>query len=461
VVAALVAGLLVLGGSGFAFASYLAGGGTQPEDVLPADTLGFVRLDLDPSAGQKLAMRSLLEKFPHIGTDDDSDLRAQLLERLMDLTETELVFEDDVRPWLGQRMAVGVVPADDTDEGGVPVVALAVEDEKAMAEALVRAQENTDFGFAVRDDYVLITDSQERADTFATAAGTLADDADFAGDREALGGDQIGLAWVDMTAGQRLLSEALPEGMPGSVPGGQELAGRLILGVHAEDDALEMVGLGFDVSDLGVPSREPTRLVQNLPEDTLLAASLSGAGDLAATYWAELEETPEFSEYGDPMASLGLELPEDLRALFGTDLAIAGFGNVEAPAFGVRVVSEDGDRASAVIDELLSSFGAELPLVSTPVDDGFVLGSDTSTAQTLAAGYGGLGETDAFRDAVADPDAASGVVYVDLAALVDQAVARGGDTGEEAAKYSAVRALGLSATTTDEGGRFVLRITTR
>src|SRR5687768_16783105 len=32
VVAALVAGLLVLGGSGFAFASYLAGGGTQPED---------------------------------------------------------------------------------------------------------------------------------------------------------------------------------------------------------------------------------------------------------------------------------------------------------------------------------------------------------------------------------------------------------------------------------------------
>ena len=221
VVAALVAGLLVLGGSGYAFASYLAGGGTQPEDVLPADTLGFVRLDLDPSAGQKLAMRSLLEKFPDIGTEDDSDLRAQLLERLMDLTETELVFEDDVRPWLGQRMAVGVVPADDTDEGGVPVVALAVEDEKAMAEALVRAQEDTDFGFAVRDDYVLITDSQERADTFATAAGTLADDADFAGDREALGGDQIGLAWVDMTAGaapsrggrcRRACPGACPEG---------------------------------------------------------------------------------------------------------------------------------------------------------------------------------------------------------------------------------------------------------
>ena len=160
------------------------------------------------------------------------------------------------------------------------------------------------------------------------------------------------------------------------------------------------------------------------------------------------------------MASLGLELPEDLRALFGIDLAIAGFGNVEAPAFGVRVVSEDGDRASAVIDQLLSSFGAELPLVPTPVDDGFVLGSDASTAQTLAAGDGGLGETEAFRDAVADPDAASGMVYVDLAALVDQAVARGGDTGEEAAKYSAVRALGLSATTTDEAGRFVLRITT-
>ena len=58
VVAALVAGLLVLGGSGFAFASYLAGGGTQPEDVLPADTLGFVRLDLDTGCSSMLPERS-------------------------------------------------------------------------------------------------------------------------------------------------------------------------------------------------------------------------------------------------------------------------------------------------------------------------------------------------------------------------------------------------------------------
>ncbi len=55
-VAATVTGVLVLGGAGLAVAAYLDGSGPQPQDVLPADTLGFVSVDLDPSAGQKVAL---------------------------------------------------------------------------------------------------------------------------------------------------------------------------------------------------------------------------------------------------------------------------------------------------------------------------------------------------------------------------------------------------------------------
>jgi hypothetical protein len=53
------------------------------------------------------------------------------------------------------------VPAEDSPEGVVPGVALAVTDEQRMTEALDRARQGADFGFAVRDGYVLITDSQE------------------------------------------------------------------------------------------------------------------------------------------------------------------------------------------------------------------------------------------------------------------------------------------------------------
>jgi hypothetical protein len=454
--------VLVLGGTGYAVASYLDGGGSQPEDVLPVDTLGFVKLDLDPSAGQKMALGSLLEKFPGLVGEGEGDLREQLLEPLLDESGTDLDYAADVQPWLGDRMAVAAVPAEESEEGVAPVAALAVTDAEQMAEALTRAREASDFGFALRGDYVLITDSQERADRLAAAEKTLIDDADFTGDREALGGDQFALAWADLSAAQSILAAQVPAGpVPGGIFGGEELSGRIILGLHAEDDAAELVGMDFGVSDFGVPSSEPTRLLQDLPEDTLGAGSASGVGDRVVAAWDDLQESGALAGAEEPLAELGLELPDDLRTLFGTDLVVAAFGDVEDPRVGARVVTEDGDRATEIIDDLLAQSGADLEIESAPVDDGFVLGTDAATADALAAGDGGLGDTGAFQEAVADPDDASAIGYVDLASVVDQLVAQGGDVGEEAAKYTAVEALGFSATSTDEGSRFVLRITTR
>lgn len=45
--------------------------------------------------------------------------------------------------------------------------------------------------------------------------------------------------------------------------------------------------------------------------------------------------------------------------------------------------------------------------------------------------------------------------------MLDRLVSEGGESGSEATKYAAVDALGFSATSTDEGGRFVVRVTTR
>jgi len=461
VVAAVVGGVVVLGGAGYATASYLSGGGTQPEEVLPGDVLGFVKVDLDPSAGQKVALRSLLEKFPDVDSEGDGDIRDQLLQPLLELSGGELDYAADVEPWLGDRMAVAAVPADDAAAGVAPVVALAVTDEGEMTEALTRAQEGADFGFAVRDDFVLITDTQERADDIAAAEETLADDADFAGDREALGGDQVALAWADLSSAQSIVeSQAAGQGVPEDVFGDAQLAGRVILGVHAQDDALEMVGMDFGVSDVGTPSGEPTRLARDLPEDTLAALSASGLGDSADAAWAQLEESGALAEVEQPLAELGLSLPDDLRAMLGSDLVVAVFGDLESPGAGARVVTEDPEAAARSVDALLTSFDVGAAPVYSFGESDYVVATDAETADAVAAD-GGLGDTEAFRAAVADPDGASAIGFVDLAAVLDQVVAQGGGAGEEAAKFSAVESLGLSVSGTDEGSRFVLRITTR
>ena len=255
--------------------------------------------------------------------------------------------------------------------------------------------------------------------------------------------------------------QAAAGGLPADLFGDETLSGRVIVGVHAEDDALELVGLDFSVSDAGVPSAAPTRLAQGLPEDTLAAVSASGVGDRAVAYWETLQQSGAFPEGEDPFTGLDLALPEDLRTIFGTDLVVAAFGDIEAPRFGARVVTEDGQRAARIVNELLTMPEVGVQTSPARVDDGYGFGTDDDTAVALGSDDGGLGDSERFQDAVADPGTASAIGYVDLAAVVEQVVAQGGEAGEEAARYAAVDVLGFSAASTDEGSRVVVRITTR
>jgi hypothetical protein len=205
---------------------------------------------------------------------------------------------------------------------------------------------------------------------------------------------------------------------------------------------------------------EPTSLVLDLPEDTLAALSISGLGDAVAEAWTATDGTGIPPEFQQQIAALGLQLPDDLRAVLGSDLALAAFGDLSAPRFGVRAVTEDPQRATEVLGQVLSRPEIGLPVTIVPLEDGYVLATDQALADALAED-GGLGDTEAFQAAVADPEDAGAIGFVDLGALVDQAVAQGGAGATEAQKFAAVGALGFSATTTGDTGRFVLRITTR
>src|SRR6185503_3279771 len=73
-----VATVLAVTAAGAAFHSVVDGGGPQPEDVLPANAVAFVKLDLNPSAGQKLAVYQLASRFPKVKskvTSEDTSVK--------------------------------------------------------------------------------------------------------------------------------------------------------------------------------------------------------------------------------------------------------------------------------------------------------------------------------------------------------------------------------------------------
>ncbi len=119
-----VVGLALVGGGVWAAMSFFSTG-AQPAEALPAGTIGYASIDLDPSGGQKIEAFRMIQKFPAIekeldGLDADDDLLAKAFEDLEE--ECDLTYEDDVKPWLGYRFAVAAVDLGDDLPAPVGVV---------------------------------------------------------------------------------------------------------------------------------------------------------------------------------------------------------------------------------------------------------------------------------------------------------------------------------------------------
>ena len=80
-------GLVAVGVGAWAAYNFLTTG-PQPAEALPAKTLGYVSIDLDPSGGQKIEALQTLNKFPafkdYVGINADDDLRKEIFSRIQD-----------------------------------------------------------------------------------------------------------------------------------------------------------------------------------------------------------------------------------------------------------------------------------------------------------------------------------------------------------------------------------------
>lgn len=141
--AAGVAVVVALTVGGAAIVNAMNGGGPQPEDVLPANAMAFAKLDLNPSAGQKLAAYQLANKFPRAKekvTSQESSIKESIFGSIFNGSSGKdnlgLNYKKDIEPWLGDRIGVGVYPDSDGDKQPEFGIAIAYNDQNAAKVAL-------------------------------------------------------------------------------------------------------------------------------------------------------------------------------------------------------------------------------------------------------------------------------------------------------------------------------------
>jgi hypothetical protein len=487
---------LVAGGATVAV-TQLRGGGAQPERFIPANALAMVKVDLDPSAGQKLGALRFFRHFPD--THDSQDLREEIFfELAKDLKGlTGVSFDKEVKPWLGNRAALAVLPAARaSDEPDVEAV-LQVKDEDKARNGLSRLVDRSigaaggAAGFVVRDGYAIIADDQARADRFAAASrrSALGSRPGFKADMRGLD-DGVAATWTDirgvirMAASQRSSTSAEAQRWYRARARAYTTLrdqfatdARFVAGVRFEGGRLEargrLTGLAKDVARPARPASPVTRL----PESTVVAFGMRGMDVYARQLWSGLDQVvdtrnqarrgPSLDEVAGSLGDrYGFQLPADLRTLFGRSLAVAlgpdGL-DIGEPQVGARSVTNPA-KADKILDKVQRFLDDVEPGGATfayrRARDGVVVASSEDYADELARD-GRLGRSPAFRAALPDADRADTVLWVD----VDTLAAKLGDKIDDAddrESLSHVDAVGLTAGQRTKGTwEFRLRVLAR
>jgi hypothetical protein len=367
--------VLALAAAGVAAAGCGSSGGgsagADPAKVAPKNSLVYLSAQVRPEGDQKDAVDSIAKKV--LGVDDPGKRIQTLLDQSIKESDSNLTYEDDIKPWLGQRAAIAVTSFGSGQNDTQAAAILASKDndkaqdaiDKAADEekpkAVKREYEGVDYRFSdntavgVVDDFVVAgTEPGFKAVVDASKGDGLTDNKQYS-DAAKNADDKLGFGFVDTKA----LLGAL--GSSGQLPGGaQSLQGlvgatdqpiTLSLAATASRLTLEAVAAVTKAAEA-----KPSELLPELPGDSWFALGLSGLGrsirstidQFGGGVGAGLVQTAS----QQIKQATGLDLDKDILPTFG-DLAVFVRGSgILTVGGGVVIKPEDPAAARRVLDKL-------------------------------------------------------------------------------------------------------------
>jgi uncharacterized protein YdbL (DUF1318 family) len=454
--------VVLLGGGAVWAVGKIGGGGTQPNEVLPADSIAYARLDLDPAANQKLALFQLARKFTVTkGSFTGEDPRQALFKMINEESDKKVDFAKDVDPWLGSRVGFAAVPSGKEDPDFA--VAVQVKDQEQAKAGIAKLMDGDKYGIAFRDDYALLTETQALADKYAKAETSLADNTEFSDDMNAVGEQGVLSFWADI--GELMKLAKLPADQAATLDSVKDA--RFAGALRFDSAYVELAGLLRGAKGLGTGDLQPANL-GTLPATTAGALSISGMDQIITKQWSEIEKSATATGgsevqqlFDQAKTTYGLELPADLATVFGKNLTVAvdseGLDGDQIKG-GVRVVT-DPAKAQAIVEKIqqaMAQSGQPAPEIAKVAGDGVFTAATTQEYAKKLSEQGKLGESETFQTAIPNADEATYAVYVDLDKVENLYL--NSMEGDDKANAKVLRAVGMSGKQTDTEATFSLRV---
>lgn len=441
--------------------------------AVPAGAAVYLNFYLQPSTGQRMNLYGLIGRLPGFG--DPATLEQKIHDVAQRLIgEAEIDYEADIRPWLGNQLALAITPGDTLADDPHLLLLAAVRD-AAAEESVDRVMSRggatfsaevhrgitvkigDEVSYALLDDLLVIGDSagQVRAaiDADADAAPSLADSSGFGMALRRVPADHVGSIYVDLRA---LASAGGIEQL-----GGYSTAAMALV---AEDAGLHLVGdAPFDDAEAVDAAREafalgsePSSLADWMPADTTAEVVLFGLRQTIVALEEQVAESPALEEAAAALnqlralaaIGLGINLDRDVLTLLDREVSVAiGDGAGGQPAMQLLLRPSDPAAASESLGRMrdaLAQRGSrvatqpagqiEITVVDVPeigqiayaLTDGVVIlaldPDDVAAILAVRAGGQTLSATRGYRDAFGLAGTRGGnEAWVDVAGAIEAA----------------------------------------
>jgi len=420
-----IAALVVLLAAGAGVGAYvLLRSVTHPNEetakFLPADTDIYYSLNLRPGGSQLLRLRPMITRYT-----DDPDFQEkvdELVEEVQDETGIHLL--DEVVPWLGPELAIGVI-----DVGGIAndpqvVTFVGTSDIQAAEDILLRfieyleddeeldfkrdsykdftiflEEEEGEVHFAITEDYLLTATTErllkDTIDMMVESVDALSEKEEFKAARDSVRDERFSFLYVNVESiidQFRVLASAAGAGEALQAAEDQ-LPSILAISSSFVDSGIRIDG--FFETPVGIeafPSANSLAWADLLPEDTLALISTTGlkeALDGARTQFGDLgldidEALEEFE------GSFGIDIEGDILDWMAGEVAIsvlpAGlsldfFGDFDSLFHALAMLQfSDQQQAQEAMDNLVEA----LENLGVPFDQVDIDGQEATIADLRA-----------------------------------------------------------------------------
>lgn len=341
--------------------------------LAPASSAFYVNVYLRPSSGQQMNLANLIGRLPGFADEASLDAKVdQIVQNL--LVGSGIDYREQVKPWLGDQVAIAGWARGEGVAEPVPVLIADVRDPEAARAAIAdvvqqggasfstetyegtELQTSAEATYAFVDDMLVVgTQVEALQAVIDTSAGgeSLADRTDFAATMEGLEPDHLAAAFIDLAAVAEASGAA--DQMAGVTTAGAVLV--------AEEDGLRLSGSApFDEGSAGASDRasfalgsEPSSLVDWMPETTIAEVVVFGLRQTFEDAEAALGSTPEGEQVTGTLDTLravaafglGIDLDADVLPLFDREVAVA-FGGLSGPMPSGQVLLRPSDVEAGV-----------------------------------------------------------------------------------------------------------------